>query len=140
MRSYYDFSAFKLYANDVGLLGAMSELSPSVIMDGNSLFTNFKGALTEQYVLQELEALGLQPYYHSKDNSSLELDFIIQKDEVYPIEVKAEENLRSKSLRAVYEENNALKPVRFSMSGYREQNWMKNVPLYLAGEWCRASE
>ena len=118
----------------------MTDVSAKDVLGNNRAFTEYKGSFTEQYVLQELEALGLQPYYHSKDNSSLELDFIIQKDEVYPIEVKAEENLRSKSLRAVYEENNALKPVRFSMSGYREQDWMKNVPLYLAGEWCRVCE
>ncbi len=68
------------------------------------------------------------------------MDFVIQKYNVYPIEVKAEENLRSKSLKTVYDGNNELKPVRFSMSGYKEQDWMVNVPLYLAAEWISAAE
>ena len=90
--------------------------------------------------MQELKSLGCDIYYHSRERSTLELDFVIQKYNVYPIEVKAEENLRSKSLKTVFDGNNALKPVRFSMSGYREQAWMVNVPLYLTAEWVDSVE
>jgi predicted AAA+ superfamily ATPase len=90
--------------------------------------------------LQELKSIGCEIYYHSRERSTLELDFVIQKYNVYPIEVKAEENLKSKSLKTVYDNNNELKPVRFSMSGYREQDWMVNVPLFLATEWISAAE
>ncbi len=79
-------------------------------------------------------------YYHSRDPSELKNDFIMQKQHIYPIEVKAEENLKAKSLRTIYSSNNSLKPVRFSMADYREQDWMVNVPLYLAGAWINNAE
>ena len=90
--------------------------------------------------MQEIESIGRNVYYHSKEHSQLELDFVIQKYHVYPIEVKAEENLRAKSLRVIFDENNNLRPVRFSMSDYREQDWMVNVPLYLVSEWIETAE
>ena len=86
-------------------------------------------------MLQELIVCGHKLYYYSRDTSNLEIDFVLQNSEIYPIEVKAEENLKSKSLRTVYESNNKVKPVRISMSNYRVQDWITNVPLYLAGEW-----
>ena len=140
LKFYEDYDSFKLFALDLGLLGAMAEVSAKDVLIGNTAFVEYKGAFTEQYVLQELCSTDLKAYYYSKENSSLEIDFIIQKDDVYPIEVKAEENLRSKSLGTVYKENNSLKPVRFSMSPYKEQEWIKNVPLYLAKEWIKAQE
>ena len=76
----------------------------------------------------------------TRENSTLEIDSLIQKENLYPIEVKAEENLKSKSLCTVYERDDSLKPCRFSMSGYREQNWMKNIPLYLVSEWISLAE
>ena len=82
--------------------------------------------------------MGIDLYYYSKENSPLEIDFIVQKNEVYPIEVKAEENLRSKSLKTVYDVNNELKACRFSMANYKEQDWMINVPLYLARSWIES--
>ena len=88
---------------------------------------------------QELAALDQRTYY-SKENSPLEIDFLVQKDELYPIEVKAEVNLRSKSLRTLYDEDKSLKPCRFSMAGYKEQDWMVNVPLYLAQELMSVAE
>lgn len=106
----------------------------------NNAFKEYKGALTEQFVLQELKSLDCEVYYHSRERSALELDFVVQKYNVYPLEVKAEENLRSKSLKTIYDSNNELKPVRLSMAGYREQDWMVNVPLYLAAEWISAAE
>ncbi|MBO7638856.1 MAG: ATP-binding protein [Treponema sp.] len=140
LKFYEDFDAFKLFIVDLGLLGAMVHVSPKDVLVNNNAFTEYKGSFTEQYVLQELVTLDKNVYYYSKENSSLEIDFIIQKDEVYPMEVKAEENLRAKSLRTVYDSNPALKPCRFSMADYREQDWMTNVPLYLVREWVKERE
>lgn len=132
LKAYEDLNAFKIYLLDVGLLGAMADLSSNTIVEGNRIFTEFKGALAEQYVLQELIAEDhLNPMYYSAENSRMEIDFIVQKgDEVIPIEVKAEENLRAKSLRSYCEKYKPKTAVRFSTSDYREQDWMVNVPLY----------
>ncbi|MDY5578413.1 ATP-binding protein [Porcincola intestinalis] len=132
LKAYEDLNAFKIYLLDVGLLGAMADLSSNTIVEGNRIFTEFKGAMAEQYVLQELIAEDhLNPMYYSAENSRMEIDFIVQKgDEVIPIEVKAEENLRAKSLRSYCEKYKPKTAVRFSMSDYREQDWMVNVPLY----------
>lgn len=140
LKFYEDIAAFKLYIIDLGLFGALSDVDAKDVLVKNSAFTEYKGSFTEQYVLQEMISHGSKVYYHSKDHSELEIDFIIQKHYVYPIEVKAEENLRSKSLKTIYGGNRELKPVRFSMSDYREQEWMINVPLYLAGEWIKSAE
>lgn len=118
----------------------MSDVSAKDILVKDTAFKEYKGAFTEQYVLQQIVAQDIKAYYYSKENSTLELDFIIQKDDVHPIEVKAEENLKSKSLSTIYDENNNLKPWRFSMAGFKQQDWMVNVPLYLIQEWIRASE
>ena len=132
LKSYVDFSAFKLYLIDVGLLGALSELDEDTILHGNAIFTEFKGALAEQYVLQELVASGKYiPYYYSGDKSVYETDFVIQKGrDILPLEVKAEENLRSKSLKVYYEKFSPPYAVRISMSPARDQKWMINVPLW----------
>lgn len=133
--AYEDFSAFKLFLLDTGLMGAMSGLPPQALLEGNVLFSDYKGAITEQYVLQQLKSVkGLSIYYWSSDTSRGELDFLLQKDvSVIPVEVKAEENLQSKSLRFFVEKNAGLHGVRFSMSDYREQEWMINYPLYSVG-------
>lgn len=117
---------------DVGLLGAMAQLDKETVVGGNGIFEEFKGSLTEQYVCQQLVSdCGLVPYYWSAENSSGEIDFLVQRrNSVFAIEVKAEENLRSKSLRAFKESHPDVEAVRFSLSGYREQDWMRNVPLY----------
>lgn len=138
LKFYEDISAFKLFTVDLGLLGAMVDVPAKEVLINDNMFIEYKGAFTEQYVLQEIIEYGLQPYYYSKENSRLEIDLIVQTDEVYPIEVKAEENLKSKSLKTVYDENSKLKAVRFSMCGYKEQDWMTNVPLYLSGEWLKS--
>lgn len=140
LKFYEDISSFKIFISDLGLLGAMADVTAREVITGENYFSEYKGAFTEQYIAQELIALDLKLYYYSKEKSPLEIDFLVQKDELYPIEVKAEENLKSKSLRAVYENNDSLKPCRFSMSGYRKQGWMTNVPLYLAQEWMLAQE
>lgn len=114
----------------VGLLGAMSGLDSSTIVEGNRIFTEFKGALTEQYVLQEL-ILRHEPYYYAKKNSQLEIDFLIQEcGQVIPIEVKAEENLKARSLRQFVADNESETAYRISMSNYRQESWLTNLPLY----------
>ncbi len=140
LKFYEDLAAFKLFIVDLGLLGALSDVDSRDVLINNKAFTEYKGAFTEQFVLQELRALSQKVYYHTREKATLELDFVVQKYYVYPIEVKAEENLRSKSLRTVFDSNNELKPVRCSMAPYREQDWMVNVPLYLAAEWMSAAE
>jgi predicted AAA+ superfamily ATPase len=132
LAAYADGSAFKLYSLDVGLLGAMAALDATSVISGSEIFTEFKGALSEQFVCQQLISdCGLQPYYWSAENSRGEIDFIVQHaGKLYPIEVKAEENLRSKSLRAFSEKYPAVNSRRFSLSGYRDEGWMRNVPLF----------
>lgn len=132
LTAYEDLSAFKLFVVDTGLLCAMSNLPPKVLLDGNTLFTDYKGALTEQYVLQQLKCIkDLCIYYWSADNSRGEIDFLLQYEaEVIPVEVKAEENLQSKSLRTFIDKHPQLHGIRFSMSNYREQDWITNYPLY----------
>jgi len=135
LSAYADNPAFKLFMLDVGLLGAMSGLDSSTVISGNKMFEEFKGALTEQYVCQQLVSdCELQPFYWSAENSRGEIDFLVQEEgRIYPIEVKAEENLKSKSLRAFNEKYASMNPRRFSLSGYRDDNWMRNVPLYAVG-------
>ena len=135
LKAYRDQNAFKVFMLDIGLLGAMGGLSPAAMVDGGGIFTEFKGALTEQYVCQQLVSdCGLAPYYWSAENSSGEIDFLVQAGSgVYPIEVKAEENLRAKSLRAFNGRYEGMSPRRFSMSGFRDQGWMRNIPLYAIG-------
>ena len=140
LKFYEDFGAYKLFAIDLGLLGAMADVSAKEVLTKSDVFVEYKGAFTEQYVLQEIITFGMKPYYYSKENSSLEIDLIVQKKEVYPIEVKAEENLKSKRLKTVRDDNSELIALRFSMSDYKEQEWMTNVPLYLAGEWISNAE
>ena len=132
LKAYLDLDAFKIYLLDIGLLMAMVDLDARVIIDGNRIFTEFKGALTEQYVLQQLIAdLGIEAYYYSTEKSSGEIDFLLQgKSSILPLEVKAEENLRAKSLKAFCEKYHPVCAVRTSMSDYREQEWMTNIPLY----------
>ena len=132
LAAYEDFSAFKMFLSDIGLMCAMSNVPIQSLLNGNVLFSDFKGALTEQYVMQQLKNNpSLSVYYWSADNSRGEIDFLVQKDEkILPIEVKAEENLQAKSLRSFVEHNPGLKGIRLSMSPYREQDWLTNYPLY----------
>ena len=134
--SYIDFPSFKMYMLDVGLLGAKGNLSAKTILEGNVVFEEFKGALTEQFVAQELVSKEMELYYFSAENSSSEIDFILQKGEsCIPVEVKASENLQAQSLRAYCRKYNPKVAVRTSMSNYRKEEWMVNVPLYLFSEY-----
>ena len=132
LRAYQDFSTFKLFVVDVGLLGAMSRLDARIILDGNKLFEEFKGALTEQYVLQQLLVHSENDiFYWSSDSGAAEIDFLVQTEEkIVPLEVKAEENLQAKSLKTFVQKYDIKDAVRTSMSDYREQDWMVNFPLY----------
>ena len=137
LKFYEDMASFKLFLLDCGLLGALSETPPEQILIGDNVFEEYKGAFTENYVLQQLKSLPRTfVYYYSNDNSTLQIDFVVQHEaHVIPIEVKAEENLRVKSLRQFVTDNPGLHGVRFSMSDYREQDWLTNVPLW-AVRWA----
>lgn len=137
LKFYEDMASFKLFLLDCGLLGALSETPPEQILIGDNVFEEYKGAFTENYALQQLKSLPRTfVYYYSNDNSTLEIDFVVQHEaHVIPIEVKAEENLRAKSLRQFVTDNSGLHGVRFSMSDYREQDWLTNVPLW-AVRWA----
>ena len=134
LKVYEDLSAFKLYLLDVGLLGAMAEVDPATLILPNDMKEG-KGMFTENFVCTHLAASIEQSiFYYSKDNSPMEIDFMIQHGtNIVPVEVKSEENLKSKSLSAFLQQNESMHGVRFSMSPYREQERMTNVPLYGAG-------
>ena len=138
LRSYFDFSAFKLYAHDVGLLGAMSDLSPSVVLDGDSLFTNFKGAMTEQYVLQELLVAGCKPAYWTNDAGNAEVEFVVQGEKaVYPVEAKAGINTQAKSLKVYRKLFSPPFAVRTSLAVARDGTDTKDIPLFALGSFVR---
>lgn len=132
LKAYQDIPAFKLYMVDVGLLAAMTDLDAKTLLMGNAIFTEFKGALTEQYICQQLYAdLDAVPYYWSAESSSGEVDFVLQHSgQVIPLEVKAEENLNAKSLKSFVNAYQLAYGVRTSMSDYREQEKLLNLPLY----------
>ena len=132
LKAYKSMNAYKLFVLDVGLLGAMSELEAESILEGNDIFIEFKGALTEQYVLQQLISdTRYNPYYFGKEKATFEQDFLIQKGkDIVPIEVKAGENIRSQSLKAYCDKYKPNKAVRFSTLKYMDQGWMENIPLY----------
>ena len=129
---YEDLSAFKLFMVDIGLLGAMVNVEPSQILINNSIFVEYKGGMTEQYVLQQMKSHAIGSiYYHKTDDSRLELDFVIQRNaRLLPIEVKAEGNVRANSLTALLKATPELSAERFSMLPYKEQGQLTNVPLY----------
>ena len=133
LKFYEDLEGFKLYFLDCGLMGAFAETPIEDILIGSKIFEEYKGAFTELFVLQQLKPLlKTTPFYFSADDSKQELDFLLQaENSLVPIEVKAEENLRAKSLRQFVSEHEGTKGVRISMSRYREQDWLINYPLYM---------
>ena len=132
LKAYEDFRAFKLFISDVGLLSTMVGLSQRILIEGNNLFVEFKGALTEQFVCQQLKTIeDIGVFYYTNDRGSCELDFIIDTGErVIPVEVKAEVNLRAKSLKTYMEKFAPEISVRTSMSNYKKEEWLVNLPLY----------
>lgn len=132
--SYQDFAAFKLYLHDVGLLGALAGLSSQTLLNGNALFTNFRGALTEQYVLQELVAANLAPYYWTSDAGNAEVDFVVQGETaVFPIEAKAGINTKAKSLKSFCALFAPPYAIRTSLAPHKDGNATKDIPLYALG-------
>ena len=132
LKAYEELNTFKLFMLDIGLLGALTELDARTLLERNTVFTEFKGALTEQYVYQQLRTMNDLPvYYWSAGNARSEVDFLLQHNgQIIPLEVKAEENLHAKSLRVFCEKYKPALAVRSSMSGYRKEDWMTNLPLY----------
>ncbi|MCD7728003.1 MAG: ATP-binding protein [Ruminococcus sp.] len=132
LKAYEDLKAFKLYVVDVGLLGCMTGLNQHTLLDGNDLFVEFKGALTEQYVCQQLKAIdNLNIYYYTNSRNSCEVDFVVDTGvQIVPVEVKAEVNLKSKSLKTYCEKYSPQIAVRTSMAEYKKENWLLNLPLY----------
>lgn len=132
LKAYEDLKAFKLFVVDVGLLGCMSGLRQRTLLEGNDLFVEFKGALTEQYVCQQLKTIpDLDVYYYTNDRGSCEVDFVIDNGgQIIPIEVKAEVNLKAKSLKTYQERFHPEISVRTSMADYKKEVWLVNLPLY----------
>lgn len=131
LKFYVDISSFKLFVLDCGLLGAMSETPPEIMLVANNGMDEYKGAFTENYVMSQLVATRNTSVFYYSNNAKLEIDFLIQNGtDIVPVEAKAEENLRSKSLSTFVASNPYIHGLRFSMSDYREQDWMTNVPLY----------
>lgn len=129
---YEDLSAFKLYMLDIGLMGALVKTDPANILIKNDIFKEYKGGMTEQYVLQQMKSKDIAPvYYHKTDDSRLEIDFLIQrKGEMIPIEVKAEGNVRSNALSQFLSQRPDLQAERYSMLPYKRQGNLTNIPLY----------
>ena len=138
LKAYEDLKAFKLFIVDVGLLGCMTGLHQRTLLDGNDLFVEFKGALTEQYVCQQLKTIGdLGIYYYTNDRNSCEVDFILDTGEqIIPVEVKAEINLKAKSLRTYCEKYSPEISIRTSMADFKKEDWLINLPLYAIEEIC----
>ena len=132
LMAYADFSSFKLFMPDVGLMSAKSDLDLKSLIDGSRVFEEFKGALTEQYVLQQLlSECGILPFYWSAERATAEVDFVFQHGgEIVPVEVKAEENLKAKSLKQYYDKYKPRIAIRSSMSDFRREDWLVNLPLY----------
>lgn len=136
LKAYEEIEAFKLFLLDVGLVSAMCNLNSQTIIDGDKAFVEFKGALTENYVLQEIKANSNNSvFYYSNDDSTFELDFLLDSENgPVPIEVKAQENLRAKSFKNYCEKFKPTVAIRTSTADYREESWMKNIPLYAIGK------
>jgi len=135
LKAYEDMKAFKMYLLDVGLLGCMAGLGAKTLLDGNALFVEFKGSLTEQYVLQQMiTEKDFNLYYYTNDNGQCEIDFLVDNGQrVTPIEVKAEVNLRAKSLKTYVDKFGPDMAIRASMADYKRETWVTNLPLYAIG-------
>lgn len=133
LMAYQELSNFKLFHNDVGLLGAMTNLSSKTIIEGDAIFEEFKGALTEQFVFQQLiQNENLSVFYHTFDRSKYELDFIVQnkQDEIIPIEVKSGTNLKSTSFKLFCDRHKPKTAISISLADYKKESWLTNLPLY----------
>lgn len=136
LKFYEERDAFKLFILDVGLMGAMADVPAGQMLVADNIFKEFKGAFTEVYVMSQLRTTHVPVYYHSVERSRIELDFIIQLcDNVYPVEVKAEENVKAKSMKMFIDSNPHLKGIRLSMKNFEDQSWIENIPLFAFREY-----
>ena len=139
LAAYADWADFKIYLNDLGLISAIANLSPEIILRGNELFSEFKGIISEQFILQQLLSANVKPNYWNPENTRSEVDFIIQLDNlIVPIEVKAFENVKAKSLSVYYEKYKLEICIRTSLAAYKSQKWLQNVPLYGFLNWINS--
>jgi predicted AAA+ superfamily ATPase len=137
LNAYQDPNSFKIFVNDVGILSTLSNLDMKRLLEGNQIFEEFKGALTEQFVFQEIRSLdNLTPHYWSADRSSAEVDFVIEYEgKIVPIEVKATNNLRGKSLKSYFDRYHPEKSIRTSLADFRDEGWLINIPLYALSQF-----
>lgn len=136
--AYADWSDFKIYLNDVGLMCALGGIGPEIILHGNDLFVEFKGTISEQFILQQLVSYAYQPFYWAPENAKSEIDFLIQKEnQIIPIEVKSAENVKSRSLRVYFDKFHPQLSIRTSLSGFKKQEWMENIPMYCFHRWVK---
>ncbi len=142
LKAYEDLKAFKLFTVDVGLLACMTGLHQRILLDGNDLFVEFKGALTEQYVCQQLKTIeDLDVYYYTNDRGSCEIDFVVDTvEKIIPVEVKAEVNLKAKSLKAYQEKFSPEVSIRTSMADYKKEALLVNLPLYAISQLKNIAE
>lgn len=140
LKAYEELDSFKIFMNDIGLLGALGGTDIKTILNDNEFFVEFKGAITEQYVLQQLlSTTPLKPFYYSSPTSSGEIDFLVQiQDQIVPIEVKSSENLQAKSLKAFHQKWQNNFSVRTSLSDFRKDDWLTNIPLYAVSKIAQA--
>lgn len=136
LKAYEDLTAFKLYILDVGLLGALTDLDVRILLEEHRILKEYKGSMTEQYVLQQLKSQRRSGiYYWSPSQSKAEVDFVFEHNaQIWPLEVKAEQNLKARSLKIFFDKYNPLTAFRTSMSGYKQEEWVTNIPLYGVGE------
>lgn len=131
LKFYEDLDAFKLFILDVGLMEAMADVPAGLVLVGNNIFKEYKGSFTETYVCTQLIAAKISLFYHNVEQSRIELDFVIQlSDNIYPVEVKAEANVKAKSLKVFVDSHPYLSGIRLSMKDYIKQSWIENIPLY----------
>ena len=136
LKFYEEKDAYKLFVLDVGLMGAMADVPAAQVLVGDNVFKEYKGAFSEVYVYSQLVQSGIPVFYHSVERSRIELDFVIQlSDNVYPLEVKAEENVKTKSMKQFVDTHPGLTGLRFSMKDHEKQTWVENIPLYAFAEY-----
>ena len=139
LKFYEDFDVFKIFPLDIGLLGAMADVPASQMLVGDNIFKEFKGSFSECYVNEQLARIQIPTFYYSSNESEVEIDFAVQTESrVIPIETKAEENVKAKSLKTYINEHSDLKGLRLSMKNYVNQGWMENIPLYAIEGYLRS--
>lgn len=141
LNAYAVWQDFKVFIHDCGLLGALAQVPPAIILENDKLFTEFKGMLAEQFALQQLAACGVQLYYWRPDNAEAEVDFVMPiNGQIIPLEIKSSENVRSRSLNVYYQNHHPQTCLRASLRPYKHQQWMENIPLYGLIGWLKSTQ